>query len=96
MGSDDNMVKVIKKFKLYDLTLMNKYFVSNVSLLQAHRIPIESIQKRILQRSSCFIHKTTDFKNILIQVEEKWGVSLCSSVTVQLPGLESHIGLMGG
>lgn len=81
MGSNYNVARVIiKGFRFCSWTMVSKHLVSNVSLLRAQGIPLESIQKIILQKSSSFSRKTEVFKDIMIQAEKKWGVSPSSPV----------------
>jgi len=72
MSCDKNVVQVLKKFQLYNLTLLNNYLVSNVSLLQARGIPIKSIKKWVHHRPWCLVHRTEEFKYSIIQAEKKF------------------------
>jgi len=75
MGGDEDVVRVIKGFKLNTLSLVTKHLIHNVSSLQAQGIPIESIRKRIRQHSIALTRKPATFKDMMARAEAQWGVS---------------------
>ncbi|KAJ8448435.1 hypothetical protein Cgig2_022063 [Carnegiea gigantea] len=75
MGSNENVVRVIKKFRAKSWWAVSKRLAVNVSLLRAQGIPLESIQKRMINNPGPFIWKHEVFKSIMARAEVKWGVS---------------------
>ncbi|KAJ8448432.1 hypothetical protein Cgig2_022060 [Carnegiea gigantea] len=70
MGSVENVLRVMNGIR---------YFVQNVSLLQALGIPIESIRKRIFVLCTALTQKPETLKDTVALVEAKWGVSRWSN-----------------
>ena len=75
MDSNENLVRAIKRFKWYHFSLVSKYLASNLSLLRAWDIPMQSIQKSMLMQPSTFLQKPEFFKDVVARAEKKWGVS---------------------
>ncbi|KAJ8448434.1 hypothetical protein Cgig2_022062 [Carnegiea gigantea] len=80
MGSVENVLRVMKRFRFYYFPHIPRYFVQNVSMLQALGIPIEFIRKRIFQLCAPLTQKPETLKDIVAQAEAKWGVSPCSNM----------------
>lgn len=51
-----------------------KNLVANVALLQSYGIALESIQRNVIRQPSVYVRNVELFKDILIRVEEKWGI----------------------
>lgn len=91
MGSNDDVIRAIKGFRMNALRLVTKHLVRNVSSLQAQGISMEAIRNRILKQASPFFQRPELFKDIMVRAEEKWGVSPSSSRF--LPAVHVLIGL---
>ena len=82
LGSNDNVVSLLKAFRLMPSRSTINHIVRNVSFLRARGIPIETIQKRILQTPAAFMRRHEVFKDLVAQAEVKWGVSPRSALSL--------------
>ncbi|KAJ8448430.1 hypothetical protein Cgig2_022058 [Carnegiea gigantea] len=80
MGSVENVLRVMKRFRFYYFPHIPRYFVQNVSLLQALGIPIESIRKCIFQLCAPLTQKPETLRDRVDRAEAKWGVSPSSNM----------------
>lgn len=81
--SDDHSVgilKTMKRLRRGSLRDVANYLLPNVALLLNYGIPMELIRKHLIARPSSFLLKTNSFEEILIRVEEKFGIPRGSSM----------------
>ncbi|XP_021723366.1 transcription termination factor MTERF9, chloroplastic-like [Chenopodium quinoa] len=75
LGSDENVVKILKKPGRYKFNCAANYVIPNVELLQKYcGISSETIQKHIVRHPNSFILKTDLLRDALIKVELKLGI----------------------
>lgn len=74
LGIDGDSIALFKKLNGTVINGLGKNLVPNVTLLRNYGIPLDSIRKRIILQPSPFIGKPKSFEDLLINVEEKWGI----------------------
>lgn len=74
LGSDYNVVRILKRSRWISFSAAAKYLVPNVELLRNYGISGHRIQNFILQQPRVFMRGTDVFRNLLIRVEEKFGI----------------------
>ncbi|XP_021766988.1 transcription termination factor MTERF9, chloroplastic-like [Chenopodium quinoa] len=83
LGSDENVVRVIKISSRVNFSHAAKYLIPNVEMLQSYcGISGDKLQKHIFHRPSIYCMETNSFRKILIRVEEKLGISRNSAMFV--------------
>ncbi|KAJ8427665.1 hypothetical protein Cgig2_012078 [Carnegiea gigantea] len=74
LGIDGNSIALFKRLNGTVMSGLAKNLVPNVTLLRNYGIPLDSIRKRIILQPSPFIGNPKSFEDLLIKVEEKWGI----------------------
>ncbi|KNA14713.1 hypothetical protein SOVF_105150 [Spinacia oleracea] len=85
LGSDYNVVRILKQSKWISFAAAAKHLVPNVKLLQNYGISNDKITKYMLQQPRVLVRKTDIFQDMLITVEEKFCIPRDSSSF--LPGI---------
>ncbi|KNA25508.1 hypothetical protein SOVF_006180 [Spinacia oleracea] len=74
VGTDQNVIKIMRRSKWLSFTAFAKHLFPNVILLQNYGISSDKITNYILQQPSLFLRKTDLFRDMLIRVEEKFRI----------------------
>ncbi|KAJ8434261.1 hypothetical protein Cgig2_010471 [Carnegiea gigantea] len=82
LSNDDvvGIMKIMKGLRRVSFSDGANYLLPNVALLLNNGIPMEFIRKHLIARPSSFPLKTNSFEEILIRVEEKFGIPRGSSM----------------
>ncbi|XP_021723264.1 transcription termination factor MTERF9, chloroplastic-like [Chenopodium quinoa] len=76
LGSDENVVRVINISNRVTFSKAAKYLIPNVEMLQSNwGISGDELKKLVFHRPSIYCMETNSFRNLLIRVEEKLGIS---------------------
>uniref|UniRef100_A0A803LJZ9 Reverse transcriptase zinc-binding domain-containing protein n=1 Tax=Chenopodium quinoa TaxID=63459 RepID=A0A803LJZ9_CHEQI len=74
VGSDYNVAKILKRSNWLSFANAANYLIPNVKLLQAYGISNDKIAKFMLQQPRVLVRKTDIFRDLLIKVEDKFGI----------------------
>ena len=74
LGNDEDVIATVNRMHHTSFRRAAKNLVANVALLQSYGIALESIRRRIIRQPSVYVVNVELFKDILVRVEEKWGI----------------------
>ncbi|KAL9236131.1 hypothetical protein vseg_010835 [Gypsophila vaccaria] len=72
--NDCRVITIVTKSKR-SFGAIRYYLLPNVDLLRSYGIPIEVIRKRVVQFPACYVRKPEVFKDVMVKVENKLGIS---------------------
>lgn len=74
LGNDEDVIATVSRMHHTSFRSAAKNLVANVALLQSYGIALESIRRKIIGQPRVYVGNAELFKEILIRVEEKWGI----------------------